>query len=299
MNLEHLHTEKRNPNTMDIDTVSSLEICRMMNREDLTVADAVTGVLPDIARLINTGAASLRKKGRIFYAGSGSSGRLGVMDASEIPPTFSIEHGQFNGIIAGGDEALRDAAPLFEDDELAGRKALIPHRIAEHDLVIGLTASGRTPFVRGALLYAQKQGAATALICCNKGAELSPLADIAVEIDTGPEAITGSTRLKAGTAQKMVLNMFSTGTMIRMGKVYSNLMVSLNPTNEKLVARAVRIIQEATGVPLPEAEKAFEKTADPQTAIVHLLTGATPEEAKQALRAHEGNIRKAVNQLIK
>ncbi|MCM3744069.1 N-acetylmuramic acid 6-phosphate etherase [Sporosarcina luteola] len=292
MNLGKLNTEKVNPKTIGIDVCSSLEIASLMNKEDETVANAIRPQLPQISKLVDAAYTSIQRNGRIFYIGTGSSGRLGVLDASEVPPTFNLKPDQFIGIIAGGDEALRTSKPTVEDSESEGIAALKAYSITSNDLVIGLTASGRTPFVKGALQYAASQQAFTGLICCNKKAEISPFVDVPVEIDTGPEVIAGSTRLKAGTAQKMALNIFSTATMIKAGKVYKNLMVDLVASNEKLKDRAIRIIVEATGATYEEAAESFRISQEQvKTAIVYLLTGAPIEEISEKLEEHQGRVR--------
>ncbi|MDW0116156.1 N-acetylmuramic acid 6-phosphate etherase [Sporosarcina thermotolerans] len=298
MNLGKLNTEKINPKTVGIDMCSSLEIACLMNKEDETVANAIRPELPQISKLVDAAYPIVQKNGRIFYMGTGSSGRLGVLDASEIPPTFNLMPNQFIGIIAGGDEALRTSKPTVEDSESEGMAALKAYSITSNDLVIGLTASGRTPFVKGALQYAASQQAFTGLICCNKNAEISPFVNVAVEIDTGPEVIAGSTRLKAGTAQKMALNIFSTATMIKAGKVYKNLMVDLVVSNEKLQDRAIRIIVEATGATYEEAAEAFRISKEQvKTAIVYLLTGEPVEEILVKLEENKGKVRDVLDGL--
>ncbi|MDF2788081.1 MAG: murQ1 [Neobacillus sp.] len=292
MELSNLTTEQINHKTTSIDTLSSLDIARLMNEEDELVARALKDVLPMIAQLVDAAVPVINGNGRVFYVGTGSSGRLGVLDASEIPPTFNLFPNQFIGIIAGGDEALRNSKPAIEDSESQGAAALEAYSITSNDLVIGLTASGRTPFVKGAIMYAASKQAFTGLICCNKAAAISPLVNVAVEIETGPEVIAGSTRLKAGTAQKMALNMFSTATMIKVGKVYQNLMVDLRVSNHKLRDRAIRIIQEATGSTLEEAARAFEASNEQvKPAIIHLLTNSPVEKISERLDYHNGNVR--------
>lgn len=292
MNLKKLTTEQMNEKSTSIDLLSSLEIAQLMNKEDEMVAKAIKKEIPMIAKLIDAAVTAIQRNGRVFYIGTGSSGRLGVLDASELPPTFNLDLQQFIGIIAGGDEALRKSKPAVEDSESEGEAALKAYSITSNDLVIGLTASGRTPFVKGALRYAAANQAYTGLISCNKNAEISPLVQVAVEIETGPEVIAGSTRLKAGTAQKMALNIFSTATMIRVGKVYKNLMVDLSVSNEKLRDRAIRIVQEATGVTFEEAAAAFATSNEQvKTAIVQLLTGASIDDIDRKLVKHKGKVR--------
>lgn len=298
MNLGKLNTEKINIKTLDIDMCSSLEIACLMNKEDKTVANAIRPALREIAKLVDAAIPILQRNGRIFYIGTGSSGRLGVLDASEIPPTFNLMPNQFIGIIAGGDDALRTSKPIIEDSESQGIAALKVYSITSADLVIGLSASGRTPFVKGALQYAASKQAFTGLICCNKNAEISQYVNVAVEIDTGPEVIAGSTRLKAGTAQKMALNIFSTATMIKAGKVYKNLMVDLVASNEKLQDRAIRIIVEATGATYEEAVDALRISKEQvKTAIVYLLTGEPVDKITGKLAEHKGKVRDVLDGL--
>lgn len=255
LNLDKLDTEQRNVLSTDIDKMTPLEIVTLMNNQDKTVTDAVHAALVDIAEAICAAEASLREGGRVIYVGAGTSGRLGVLDASECPPTFGVSPETFTSIIAGGERAVYEAIEGAEDD---GEQAVIDMKkcgVTAIDMVIGLSASGRTPYVAAALSYASNQGCRTASIACVSDSEIGKIADIAIEAVTGAEVITGSTRLRAGTAQKMILNMISTGTMVRMGKVYKNFMVDLMPTNEKLRARCIKIFTEATGLSKEEAQR--------------------------------------------
>ena len=239
-------TEKRNERSRGIDTMSVDEMLRVINAEDKTIAAAVEARIPDIGRAVEAAERAIRGGGRVIYLGCGTSGRLGVLDASECPPTYGVEPGLFLGIIAGGDKALRDSVEGAEDSAELAVRDLEAAKLRRTDFLAGIAASGQTPYVLGGLEFAKSLGCATAFISCAKFPG-EPPADIMISLETGPEVITGSTRMKAGTAQKMVLNMISTGTMIRLGKVYGNLMVDLRPSNRKLVDRACQIIAEAAG----------------------------------------------------
>ena len=288
-------TEMRNPGTMDLDTMTPLEIVTVMNLEDGFIPGAVRKHLKEIARAAEWGIESLRKNGRIFYIGAGTSGRLGVLDASECPPTFGVAPGTVTGLIAGGEKAFTTAVEGAEDSRELGRKDLKAHDLTERDLVIGLAASGRTPYVLGGLEYAGKTGCHTVAVSCNEDSELSRAAELGIEIVTGPEILTGSTRLKAGTAQKMVLNMISTAVMAGIGKVYQNLMVDVVQTNEKLRKRALRIVMEATGAEEETARNALEQAGGKcKTAITMILADCGAEEAERRLQAAEGHVREAV-----
>ncbi len=295
IDLGALETEKRNPATAGIDRMSALEIVRVMNAEDATVAAAVQRELQQIARAIDGIAARLRRSGRLLYMGAGTSGRLGVLDASECPPTFSTPPELVVGWIAGGPEALTRSIEGAEDSAEIGRADAARLGIGVNDALVGIAASGRTPYVLGAVGYAKEQGALTVGLACNAGTPLAHLADIMIAPVVGPEVIGGSTRLKAGTAQKMVLNMLSTGTMILLGKTYGNLMVDVQPTNAKLRQRAIGIVREATGLPEPEAEVLLHASDDDvKTAIVAALAGIDPIAARTRLAAAGGVVRIAV-----
>ena len=260
-------TETRNANTMNLDRMTSLEIVRAMNREDQTVPLAIREHLEEIARVADWGKESLEKGGRIFYIGAGTSGRLGVLDASECPPTFGVSPDLVTGLIAGGEKALTHAVEGAEDDSGLGRKDLADHGLTKNDLVIGLAASGRTPYVLGGLRYAKELGCRTAAISCNAGAELSRESDLGIEVIVGPEVLTGSSRLKAGTAQKMILNMISTSLMIQLGRVKGNRMVNMQLTNQKLVDRGTRMVMDYTHLPYDEANALLLKYGSVKKAV--------------------------------
>ncbi|PRX40486.1 N-acetylmuramic acid 6-phosphate etherase [Planifilum fimeticola] len=293
--LDHLTTERENDKSAGLDEMSALEIVTLMNGEDRTVAEAVRKALPVIAEAVEAIVASFKAGGRLIYAGAGTSGRLGVLDASELPPTFGVDPSRAVALLAGGRDAVFQAKEGAEDDAEAGRRDLQGIRLESRDAVVGISASGRTPYVIGALEYAKEIGAKAISLSCNRPARMSSIADVAIEVVTGPEVLTGSTRLKAGTAQKMVLNMLSTAAMVRLGKTYKNLMVDVKPTNEKLVDRARRILMKATGVSYEEADRAL-KAADLQVkvALVMIQTGSTAEEARARLEASGGFVRAAV-----
>lgn len=290
--IEKLETETPNSKSVNIDIMSPLEITELMNEEDKTVAYAVEKALSSIARLSEEIAKAIQNGGKCFYIGAGTSGRLAVIDAAETVPTFNLPYGTFTAILAGGAEAMTKAVEEIEDDEEAGVNEIKEHGISSKDVVVGVSASGRTPYVIGALREAKARGALTGCVTNVKDSKMSPLVDIAIEAVTGPEVITGSTRLKAGTAQKMVLNMLSTISMVRLGKVYKNLMVDVTPINEKLVDRAIRIIVSATGISRAKASELLKKSnMRPKVAIVMALTGKNSKEAEELLALHNGKIR--------
>ena len=288
-------TETRNKRTMDLDCMTPLEIVRAMNREDEQVPLAIRAHLEEIALAAQWGIESLKAGGRIFYIGAGTSGRLGVLDAAECPPTFGVSPDLVTGLIAGGETALTRAAEGAEDDRDLGRRDLAGKGLTKKDLVIGLAASGRTPYVLGGLEYAGSLGCRTAAISCNAGAQLSRAAQLGIEVVVGPEVLTGSTRLKAGTAQKMILNMISTAVMVGMGKAYQNLMVDVAATNEKLRARALSIVMEATGADRKTAQETLT-LADGHctTAITMILADCDREEARRRLEKAGGHVREAI-----
>ncbi|SFA40951.1 N-acetylmuramic acid 6-phosphate etherase [Parageobacillus thermantarcticus] len=293
--LEHLTTEQRNNKTRNLDEMTTEEILQVMNEEDKTVAIAVSKELEQIEKLVQKVIASFRKGGRLIYMGAGTSGRLGILDAVECPPTFGTEKEMVQGLIAGGLEAFTNAVEGAEDNEELAVKDLQSIGLTEKDIVIGIAASGRTPYVISGLRYARQIGAATGSIACNKGAEMSKYADISVEVETGPEILTGSTRLKAGTAQKMVLNMISTASMIGIGKVYKNLMVDVQATNVKLKERAKRIIMQAADVDAETAERYYEAAqGHVKTAIIMILLQCSYEEATERLQKANGFVRRAL-----
>lgn len=296
LNLDKLATEQRNPNTAEIDRVSTLEMARLINQEDQKVALAVEQVLPEIAQAIDLIAEQFRQGGRLFYIGAGTSGRLGILDASECPPTYGVDFGMVVGLIAGGDTAIRKAVEGAEDSPELGANDLKAHRFNQRDVLVGLAASGRTPYVLGGLTYANQIGAHTIAIACTKNSEIGKIAGLTIEPLPGPEVVTGSTRMKAGTAQKLVLNMLSTGSMIKIGKVYGNLMVDVQATNQKLVERCKRIVCEATGVERTRAIELLEVTNyDVKLAILLERTGLPVEQAAQLLQEAEGYLQKAID----
>lgn len=295
MELNNMTTEGRNPNTYHLDEMSSLEIVTAMNREDAAVAYAIEKVLPLIAQAVSMIEYSFQNGGRLIYMGAGTSGRLGVLDASECPPTFGVDPGQVIGLIAGGERAFIRAVEGAEDRPDFGKADLEDIHLSPSDIVVGIAASGRTPYVIGGLKYALEKGCQTIAVSCNKGSEISHYANPAIEIPVGPEILTGSTRLKAGTAQKLVLNMLSTASMVRCGKAYQNLMVDMIPSNEKLRRRAEKIVMEATASDQNTACEAIDK-ADGQvkTAITMLLTDCEAETARRLLAQANGSVKKAV-----
>ncbi|MHC5217304.1 N-acetylmuramic acid 6-phosphate etherase [Enterococcus sp. LJL128] len=284
MNLDNLTTERRNTNTMNLDELTVKEALLKMNEEDQKVALAVKEALPAIEVVVEKIIQSFKKGGRLVYLGAGTSGRLGVLDAAECVPTFGVSPEMVQGLIAGGEQAMTLAVEGAEDSQELGRQDLINLHLTAEDYVVGIAASGRTPYVIGALEYANEVGAGTASLACNKHAEISQYAQSIIEVDAGPEFLTGSTRLKSGTAQKLILNMLSTVSMIGIGKVYGNLMVDVKPTNEKLVERSKRIIMEATGCKYEEAADYFNKAdKNVKLAIVMILTNSSKEEAEEKL----------------
>ena len=295
LDLEKLTTESRNQNTIDIDKVSTLEMVRKINNEDKKVAEAVEAELPKIAEAIDGIVKGMHKGGRLIYIGAGTSGRLGVLDASECPPTYGVSEELVQGIIAGGKEAIFRAKEGAEDSKELAVEDLKFKSLNENDTVVGLAASGRTPYVIGGLNYANEIGALTVAVTCNSDSEVSKAAKISIAPVVGPEVVTGSTRLKSGTAQKLVLNMLSTGVMIKLGKVYGNLMVDVRATNAKLVERAKKIVCEATGVQREEAEKILEETNfDVKLSIFMLLSKLNKDEAKTILENNNGYIAEAL-----
>jgi N-acetylmuramic acid 6-phosphate etherase len=295
MDLGALVSETRNPETMDLDNLSTLEMVTKFNQQDATVAEAVRLTLPDVAKAVDAAAASLSAGGRLIYLGAGTSGRLGVLDASECPPTFGVPHGLVVGLIAGGPGALLKAVEGAEDNAQLGVSDLQALELKPQDMVVGIAASGRTPYVIGALRYARQLGCHTAAVSCNPASPIAHEAEIAISPVVGPEALTGSTRLKSGTAQKLVLNMISTGAMVRIGKVYQNLMVDMQATNIKLVDRACRMVCQATGCTAEEAETALKQTQyEVKTAILMVLSGIAADQAKSLLIRHKGFLRAAL-----
>ena len=293
-----LNTEMRNPNSTHIDKMSSLEMAKVIQAENLNAALAVEKVLPQIAEVIDRISERINKGGRLFYVGCGTSGRLGILDASECPPTFGVDNTLVMGVIAGGDYALRNAVENAEDKPELGEAALKELNVNEKDCVVGISASGYAPYCVGGLTYARSVGALTLALACNENTIISGYADIAIEMPTGPEILSGSTRLKAGTATKLALNMLSTLTMVQLGKVYRNLMVDMKPSNIKLQDRSVRIVQKALNVEREEAEKLY-LAADKNTkaAIVMGTVNVEKDAAVQALKENDGFIRRAIEAL--
>ena len=295
IDLSAMTTETRNKNTMRLDEMSSLEIVMAMNKEDATVPVAVSTVLEDIAAVADWCVAALSDGGRIIYMGAGTSGRLGVLDAAECPPTFGVSPDLVVGLIAGGEKAFIKAIEGAEDSKELGRQDLIKHNITSKDVVIGIAASGRTPYVIGGLEYANSIGCNTASLSCNKDSEIGKIAKHKIEVIVGPEVLTGSTRLKAGTAQKLILNMISTASMIGIGKCYQNLMVDVVQTNEKLNVRAQNILMEVTGLDRQEARKVLTQAGGSvKTAIIMTLTSSSKEDAISLLDKAGGHISRAI-----
>lgn len=295
--LEGLTSESINARSAGLDQMSALEIAQVMNSEDQAVAKAVENVLPQVAKAIDAAHASLEAGGRIIYVGAGTSGRLGVLDASEIPPTFSAPSSLFHALIAGGEAAIFQAQEGIEDDRAQGALDLGEANVGEHDLVVGLAVSGRTPYVLAALEEAHKRGATTVGISCNRGSALETLAHIGITPEVGPEILAGSTRLKSGTAQKMVLNMISTGAMVRLGKCYQNRMVDLNVTNEKLRARALNLVRELTNTEKETALRALVAANwDVKVAIIICKTGMDAAAAHAQIEQAGGHLRQALEE---
>ena len=295
IDLTKLVTETRNPNTMDLDQMTPLELVSVMNQEDLNVVAGVKKVLPQVAQAIEWAVSSLEAGGRIVYFGAGTSGRLGVLDAVECPPTFGVSPDVVVGLIAGGEKAFVRAVEGAEDSLELCEEEFKKIGLNKNDIAIGIAASGRTPYVIGGLRYARSLGCKTVAIACNKGSEVGKEAELAIEPSCGPEVLTGSTRLKSGTAQKMILNMISTGSMVGVGKAYQNLMVDVQQTNKKLVVRAQNITMAATGCTREEAAQALEQAeGNAKLAIVMLLTQMPVDEAKAKLEAAHGHVRGAL-----
>jgi len=295
LNLKNMSTETRNQNTMNLDIMSPLEVVTVMNQEDAKVPAAITPALPNIAQCVTWAIESIEAGGRIIYMGAGTSGRLGVLDAVECPPTFGVAPEVVVGLIAGGEKAFVKAVEGAEDSRELGRQDLVDIDLQKRDIVIGIAASGRTPYVLGGLAYAQEVGCHTVGISCNPGSAVGAAAELAIEVVPGPECLTGSTRLKSGTCQKLILNMISTATMVGCGKAYQNLMVDVMQTNEKLVVRAQNIVMEATGC---DRETAAEKIGiaggNAKTAITMILADCGLEEAKERLAKAKGHVREAI-----
>lgn len=295
MDLSRLTTERRNPASAHIDSCTTLEMVTIMQQEDSKIASAIEKILPEIARAIDATSQRLENGGHLFYLGAGTSGRLGILDASECPPTYGTDPELVQGLIAGGIPAIFRAQEGAEDNPGLAVHDLKEHGFSAKDVLVGIAASGRTPYVIGGLKYARELGALTIALACSEHAEIAALADIALTPVTGPEVVTGSTRMKAGTAQKLVLNMLSTGTMIKLGKVYGNLMVDVKASNKKLEERAIRIVMEGSGCERTEAEKAL-KGADghAKLAILMVVAGVSASEGKALLERTIGHLAAAI-----
>lgn len=291
MNLEGLTTEARNEATKKIDQVSTLEMVTLINQEDQKVAQAIEKVLPQIAAAIDAAAERFKKGGRLIYCGAGTSGRLGALDAIELTPTYSVSPKRAFGILAGGEKAMYQAIEGAEDSKELAIEDLTQHQLTARDVVIAIAASGRTPYAVSAIEYGKKVGALTISVTCNNQSPMNQLAEIGIAPIVGPEVITGSTRMKAGSAQKMVLNMFSTGIMVKVGNIYQNLMVNVQPTNEKLIQRATNIIKEAAEIEESQAKEYLEAAQlEVAPAIVMAKAHVDFQKAKQLLAEHDGRI---------
>lgn len=291
-------TESRNSNSVNLDTMSPLEIVRLMNEEDKSIAYCVENSLEEIARLIEEVTKAFKRSGRLIYIGAGTSGRLGVLDASECPPTFSVDYEKVVGLIAGGNSAMFKAVENSEDSELEVVDDLKDIGLNKNDILVGITASGRTPYVISGINYAKSLGIKTGSISCNSNSKVSKISDFPIEVEVGPEVLTGSTRLKAGTATKMVLNMITTASMVLVGKTYKNYMVDLKASNKKLKLRAENIVMDVTGVKREEAEKALKACDwDVKLSIYSILTGKDLDQAKEGLDKSKGYLRKALEEV--
>ena len=296
LDLKKISTESRNKNTMNLDSMSSYEIASAMNKEDAEVPKAIKKELKDIAKMIDLAYSSLLKGGRVIYIGAGTSGRLSVVDASECPPTFGVNSNTFVALMAGGKNAFIKAIEGAEDNKEFAVNDLKNIKLNKKDLVIGVAASGRTPYVIGGLEYARKLKCHTGSIACSKNAEISKYADIKIEVTPGPEVLTGSTRLKAGTTQKLILNMISTGAMVKMGKCYQNLMIDVIPTNKKLIVRAQNIVMSATKCSREIAIKTLEEcNYKAKIATVMILCKCSKEHAIKKLKKANGHVKKCLN----
>jgi N-acetylmuramic acid 6-phosphate etherase len=295
--LRDLRTEQQNSASAGLDTLSALEIARVINHEDRKVAAAIEQALPQIAQAIDAIANAIRSGGRLIYVGAGTSGRLAALDAAECPPTFNTDPKTVQYVIAGGDKALGHAAEYSEDSGSSGRKDIAKRKPGKKDVVVGVAASGRTPYTLGALEHARKKGAKTVVVVCNRGSEMGALADIEIVIDVGPEAVSGSTRMKAGSAQKMALNLLTTGAMARLGYIYGNLMVNVHTRNHKLMERGLNVLEKAAGVDRATASKSLGAARNQVAiALVMLKTGLDRTQAAKRLKSVKGNVREAIAQ---
>ena len=293
--LSTLITEQRNPNSMNVDSLSALEIVQLMNEEDKQVPLAIEKCLPQIAQAVECIVAAFQQGGRLVYIGAGTSGRLGVLDASECPPTFGVSPEMVKGIIAGGERALRHPIEGAEDSKAQAVVDLQTIQFSSKDVLVGIAASGRTPYVIGALEYAKNLGSVTVSIASNPNSAMANIVDIAIDTVVGPEVLTGSSRLKSGTAQKLVLNMLTTASMILMGKCYQNLMVDVQASNEKLKARAIRIVMQATDCDKALAEETLKQAdQNAKLAIMMILSGLDRAQAEALLEKHQGKLQLAL-----
>ena len=300
MNIAKLNTEQQNPKTMNIDLMSTEEIITVINQEDTLVPNVLARQVPNISEIVDKIVVAFKQGGRLIYVGAGTSGRLGIIDASECPPTYGTDPGMVVGIIAGGKVAMTEAIEGVEDDKQQGQTDMEEISLSAKDVVVGIAASGRTPYTIGALEYAKQLGAVTVSVVCSKDSEMEKVSDYTIAAVVGPEVITGSTRMKAGTAQKLILNMLTTASMIKMGKVYGNLMVDVQMTNEKLHNRAVNIVKMATGASDEEAKAAIkEQNYHTKAAILQIITGLKGIEAKNLLDKHDGYLREAISEHYK
>ena len=298
MKISHLETERQNLATAQLDTRSALEIARAINDEDKKVAGAVEKSLPQVARAMDAIADAIRGGGRLIYVGAGTSGRIAALDAAECPPTFGIDPRTIQYVMAGGERALGRATEASEDSQAMARKDMAKRKPGKKDVIVGVAASGRTPYTVAAVEYARRKGAKTVAVVANAGSQLGRTAEIEIVADAGPEALSGSTRMKAGTAQKMVLNMLSTGAMARLGYIYGNLMVNVHTRNEKLVERGLGILEKAAGVDRTSAAR-FLKAGGNHVAValVMLKAGLSRTQAERKLKSAKGNVRKAIEGL--
>ncbi|HZD33126.1 MAG TPA: N-acetylmuramic acid 6-phosphate etherase [Candidatus Angelobacter sp.] len=290
-----LKTESTNPASTDLDTMSALEIAEVMNQQDAIVPRAIKRVLPEVARAIDMIVQQLAEGGRLIYVGTGTSGRIGALDAAEVPPTFGTRPGMIQFVMAGGEGALAHASEASEDNAGLGRRDMAARKPDKKDVVVGIAASGRTPYTVGAIEFASSKGATTVAVVCNKGSDLAHAADCAIEVDVGPEVLTGSTRLKAGTAQKLICNMLSTGAMARLGYVYGNRMVNLQLRNHKLTHRGISIIEEVGRVDREVALRTLKSAGmKVPVALIMLAANVSKAEAIRRLRRNGGVVRKAL-----
>jgi len=294
-NLKRLATEGTNFSSAELDRKSALEIARIINAEDAKVAKAVRKAIPAIAQAIDWIADGIRKRGRLIYVGTGTSGRLGALDASECPPTFGVDPSVVQFVIAGGARALHSAVEASEDSRGLGSREMAKRKVRKNDVVVGIAASGRTPFTIAALEYARRHGARTVALTCNRRSLIERVADLTILVEVGPEVISGSSRMKAGTAQKMVLNMLSSGAMTRLGYVYGNLMVNLHRKNSKLMDRGITILERAANLSRASAEKALKNAGNSVPVALVMEEGAVDRKAaQQALKLSRGHVRRAI-----